>query len=244
MDIAMLPTAMELELTDGRLNLKSGMAAQYRITDQQPVNLAEDAYSPLRELGVSVEDLTPPVILENRQENVYGEQSLSATANVTADAQFLPDFPRQRRTEQGIQLEYPGQFQVLYYGEDGRLHGATTRWEGSQTIPAGENSRITAVPLGGEVQTIPGNGQILLKTELPVELSATARQTIPMITAVELGQQKQPDPNRPSLILRRAGDQRLWDLAKASGSTMDAIRRANGLKGDPLPDQMLLIPVI
>ena len=244
MDIAMLPTAMELELTDGRLNLKSGMAAQYRITDQQPVNLAEDAYSPLRELGVSVEDLTPPVILENRQENVYGEQSLSATANVTADAQFLPDFPRQRRTEQGIQLEYPGQFQVLYYGEDGRLHGATTRWEGSQTIPAGENSRITAVPLGGEVQTIPGNGQILLKTEMPVELSATARQTIPMITAVELGQQKQPNPNRPSLILRRAGDQRLWDLAKASGSTMDAIRRANGLKGDPLPDQMLLIPVI
>jgi hypothetical protein len=65
-----------------------------------------------------------------------------------------------------------------------------------------------------------------------------------MITAVELGQQKQPDPNRPSLILRRAGDQRLWDLAKDSGSTMDAIRRANGLKGDPLPDQMLLIPVI
>ena len=32
-----------------------------------------------------------------------------------------------------------------------------------------------------------------------------------MITGVELGEEKEPDANRPSLILRRAGDGRLWD---------------------------------
>ncbi len=244
MDIALLPTALELDLTEGILNLKCGMAAQYRITDQQPLTLAEDAYSPVRELGIAVENLTPPVILENRQENLYGEQMIPAQANVTADVQFLPDFPRQRRTENGVQLEYPGQFQVLYYGEDGRLHGSTARWEGMHTIPAGENSRILSVPMGGSVQAVTGNGQIQVKAELPVELTAAAEPSIPMVTGVELGAQKQPDPGRPSLILRRAGGVGLWDLAKASGSTIEAIRRANNLTGDPTPEQMLLIPVI
>ena len=244
MDIAMLPTAMELENADGRLNLKSGMAAQYRITEPQPITLAEDAYSPVRELEINLEDLTPPVILENRQENLYGEQTIPAAANVTADVQFLPDFPRQSRTDSGVQLDYPGQFQVLYYGEDGRLHGSTARWEGSQTLPAGEASRILAVPIGGTAQAITGNGQIQVKAELPVELTAAADASIPMVTGVEPGQQKQPDPGRPSLILRKAGENSLWDIAKASGSTMDAIRRANSLAGEPAPDQMLLIPVI
>lgn len=244
MDLAMLPTAMELEMTDGRLNLKSGMSAQYRITETEPITLAEDAYSPVRELGITLEDITPPVILENRQENLYGEQTIPAVANVTADVQFLPDFPRQKRTENGVQLEYPGQFQVLYYGEDGRLHGSAARWEGSQTIPAGENSRILAVPMGGASQAVAGNGQIQVKAEMPVELTAAADQAIPMVTGVELGQQKQPDPGRPSLILRRAGGKSLWDIAKSSGSTMEAIRRANSLAGEPAPDQMLLIPVI
>ena len=243
-DMALMPTAMELELgEEGNLDLRGGMTAQYLITDQQPVTLVEDAYSPSWDMTVREENLTPPVVLENRRENLYGEQTISGNANLAADVQFLPDFPRQRRTEEGEELAYPGQFQLLYYGEDGRLQGATARWEGKQTIPADENSRILAVPMVPGAQAITGNGKVLVKTELPVELTTTAEQPISMVTGVELGQRKQPDPNRPSLILRRAGANRLWDIAKTSGSTMEAIRKANGLSGEPFPDQMLLIPV-
>ena len=145
--------------------------------------------------------------------------------------------------ENGVQLEYPGQFQVLYYDEERRLRGTTSRWEGKGNLPMGENSRITVVPMSPEVQTITGNGNILAKAEIPVELTTTARQEISMVTGVELGQKKKPDPGRPSLILRRAGSSSLWDIAKAAGSTMEAIRRANGLAGEPSPEQMLLIPV-
>ena len=244
MDAALMPTAMELELREnGNLDFRGGMAAQFLITDKEPVTLVEDAYSPSRDLTVRQEDLTPPVVLENRRENIYGEQTVSGNANLAADVQFLPDFPRQRRTEEGVELAYPGQFQMLYYGEDGRLRGASARWEGKQILPADEFSRITAVPMIPEAQTVIGNGKIQVKTELPVELTATAEQSIPMVTGVELGQRKQPDPNRPSLILRRAGDNRLWDIAKTSGSTMEAIQKANGLSGEPVPGQMLLIPV-
>lgn len=244
METALMPTSLELELREnGNLDLKGGMTAQYLITDTQPLTLTEDAYAPGQELTLRQEQLTAPVVLENRRENLYGEQTISANANVAADVQFLPDFPRQRRMETGVELENSGQFQVLYYGEDGRLHGSGSRWEGKQTIPADENSRILAMPLAAEAQATAGSGRIVAKMELPMELTTLAEQSIPMVTGVEVGQRKQPDPNRPSLILRRAGESRLWDIAKSAGSTVEAIRSANGLTGEPNPEQMLLIPV-
>ena len=39
------------------------------------------------------------------------------------------------------------------------------------------------------------------------------------------------------------GEESLWELAKTTGSTMDAIRRANNLENEPSPGQMLLIPI-
>lgn len=244
MGTVLLPTSLELELREnGNLDLKVGMTAQYLITDKEALTVVEDAYSPIQELAIRTENLTPSVILENRRENLYGEQSISANANLIADVQFMPDFPRQRRTENGVEQENSGQFQVLYYDESGRLQASSTRWEGKQTVPADENSRIITMPMGAEAQAIAGNGRILAKAELPVERMTTAEQTIPMVTGVELGQKKQADPNRPSLILRRAGDSTLWDVAKATGSTMEAIRSANDLSGEPAREQMLLIPV-
>ena len=64
------------------------------------------------------------------------------------------------------------------------------------------------------------------------------------VTGLVLGDMEEQEGQRPSLILRRPEGQRLWDIARSSGSTMDAIRQANGLEGEPETDQMLLIPVV
>ena len=64
------------------------------------------------------------------------------------------------------------------------------------------------------------------------------------VTGLELGDPVRPDPNRPSLIVRKPGEADLWALAKGCGSTMDAISQANGLEGEPDPDALLLIPVM
>ena len=45
-------------------------------------------------------------------------------------------------------------------------------------------------------------------------------------------------------ILCRAGNRRLWDIARECGSTVSAIETANGLTGEPENDRMLLIPVV
>jgi hypothetical protein len=67
---------------------------------------------------------------------------------------------------------------------------------------------------------------------------------IPMVCGLEIGEAIQADPSRPSLLLQRIGDEPLWELAKAAGSTVEAIWKANNLQEDPVSGQMLLIPVL
>jgi len=241
-DALLCPTSVELELDDeGHFRLKCGLVAQYVVDDLRMLELVEDGYSPGREMTIHSRELQLPAILETRRENMYGEQNIPAEAGIVTDVQFLPDFPRQRRTDNGIALEMPGSLQVLYYGEDGALQSANARWEGRQELRADADSQITAIPMGASAEITPGSMNARL--EVPMSLTATGSRGLPMVTGAELGEQRQPDPQRPSLILRRAGDTGLWDMAKASGSTMDAIRKANGLEADPIPGQMLLIPV-
>ena len=142
-----------------------------------------------------------------------------------------------------MELTTAGQFQVLYYGADGQLHANLSRWEGSCTIPAGEEVRFTAVPGYPEQLRANSGGQLMLSCEVPLEVTSAVRQRFPMVTGLKTGEMVPKSPDRPSLILRRAGDMGLWDLAKAAGTTVEAIRRANGLTEDPAPGRMLLIPV-
>ena len=140
-------------------------------------------------------------------------------------------------------MELPGVFQVLYYGEDGALRSGSAHWEGKHSLNADETSEFLAIPMPGEAQAAAGSGNILVKVEFPMEITAATSRGIPMVTGLNLGEPRQANPERPSLILRRAGEKRLWDLAKDSGSTVEAIRKANNLQDEPAPNQMLLIPV-
>ena len=58
-----------------------------------------------------------------------------------------------------------------------------------------------------------------------------------------MGELLPPDPNRPSMILRRVESGSLWDIAKACGSTVEAIMEANTLEDQPEQGRILLIPV-
>lgn len=243
-DITLMPTNLEVELEEGRLRCKAGLAAQYLVTDREKICLIEDAYSPTRELTLQTQTLGLPGILDSRREVLYVEQTVPVEGNLAADVCVLPDFPRQRRTEDALTLEVPAAVQLLYYGQDGSLQGASSRWEGSHTLRAGSNAQIlSSLWPQEEAQAQVGASEVTVKQELPMEVTAYAWEELTMVSGLELGEQRKPDPNRPSLILRRIGDDRLWDVAKESHSTVEAIRRANGLTEEPAPNQMLLIPV-
>ncbi len=243
-DVQVEATSLEVELDDeSHVRLKCGLLGQYLVSDRMMAEMVEDAYSPLRDVKQQRESLTLPVMLEQRQETLRPEQTIPKEAQRVVDNQFLPDFPRQRRNGDTVRMEIPGQFQVLYIAEDGALQSAASRWEGEHPIEAGEGSRVEATAaLDGRPQAMAG-GSIQTNAALELTIESWAEQEMSPVTGLELAQPRAADPDRPSVILRRAGEERLWDIAKDTGSTMAAIRAANALEGEPAENQVLLIPV-
>lgn len=243
-DIRMALTSLESDLEQGKLRLKCGLTAQYLVDDRHLLELAEDAYSPVRQVKVEEEHFVLPVILEERVETVSAEQTISGHHGQAADAVFLPDFPRIRQTPDRIEMEFPGVFQSLVYDENDTLQGISTHWEGKLTLPFHENSKIQTSVVAGDVQPMTSAEGMVLASSLTTSMLVSAEQKFVMVTGLELGEIQEPDSARPSLILQNCKGETLWELAKCNGSTVAAITSANGLSGEPVDGQLLLIPVI
>lgn len=244
-DIWMGVTGTELDRNEtGQMRLKCGMVAQYVVDDRELIELVEDAYSPYRNVEIETEPLMLPSLLEQREESIRTEQVMAGHNGEVVDVNFLPDFPRLRRIGEQVEMELPGIFQALYYGEDGTLQSGSSRWEEKLTLPAAEGSWIDArmLPIG-QIQAVPGPEGLMLNGSFQLQLQTTAENGLPMVTGLEVGEKLQPDAGRPSLILCRPGNEGLWNLAKRCGSTVDAIRSANALQEEPVGDRLLLIPV-
>lgn len=244
-DVQMGVTSMELDMNEqGQIRMKCGLLAQYLVDDRELLELIEDAYSPCRNLEMSSLPLELPAILENRKETINVQQSLSGQSGDAADILFLPDFPRCFRTEKGMEAQLSGVFQILCYGDEGMLRSGTSRWESIYDLPAGDNSRIDVLtlPKFSGYSRVEGS-DMTLQGEMNLQILTTAKQGMPMITDLNLGECSERDSTMPSLILCRAEGEELWDIAKRCNSTVGAIQRANNLQGEPLENQMLLIPV-
>lgn len=244
-DVRMGVTSLEADLAEaGKLRLKCGLVAQYLVQERKLLEVVEDAYSPFREVEAEEELLDLPMILEDRREAVTAQQSIPGENGRIADAVFYPDFPRQRKYADGVELELTGLFQTLVSGENGSLQGVNTRWESSIDIPADDSTQTAATAVSAEqVQSAMSADGLLLTSQVQMQLQTTAHQPMRMVTGLELGEEQEPDASRPSLILCRADGASLWQIAKRCGSTVAAISSANGLEGEPVGDRMLLIPV-
>ena len=238
-------TALEIDTEGNRFHVKTGLVCQYRICSRTMVEVVTDAYSNRRTVAPMGQELLLPSILEEKTQTMHIHESIPLDAMRLVDVQPMPQAVRTAKTNEGMELQLPGQFRILYYDMDGNLCTTTHRWQEKLPLPAGEGVAVEAAlwPTGKPQATLmSGNSQLSWDMKLSTE---THSQTpIPMVAGLELGELQQPDPHRPSLILRRPGGEDLWELAKHHGSSVEAIRRANGLEDEPDKSQMLLIPVI
>lgn len=244
-DVMMGVTSLELLLNEGaQLRIKCGLVAQYLITDRQLVDVTQDAYSPRREIGLQMEELKLPTVLEQRTEAIQANLQLPGICGDVVDANFLPDFPRQNRSGDQVVLDLTGQFQLLYYAPDGILQGTIGRWENSMKIAADCDCVLHCMIHQPEtVQTASGQEELHMSSQYRMEMCTQGQAGIPMVASLEAPQIEAPDPERPSLILRRSNGESLWDMAKYYGSTVDDIRRINHLDEDAYENRMLLIPL-
>ena len=237
-------TGLELDMEpEGSLRLKAGLTGQYVIYDRPVVQVVEDAYSLRRQVEPQLEQLQMPVVLEANRQSIRAEQSVPVEGIRSADVAFYPDQPRVLREDGGVQIQMPGQFQMLWYDREGRLQCSIHQWEQSLRMDASDDARVDAlVHPCGKPQGAMG-AEAVLCADMHVDTHTGSRQGIRMVSALELGEMTQPDPGRPSVILRRAGDSPLWDIAKGCGSTVEAIQDANGLTDEPTAETLLLIPI-
>ncbi len=235
-------TSLELDREEsGQLHLKAGLTGQYTVYERHLVEVAEDAYSTEREVTLQTDMLQLPVVLEMQSQSVYAQMQTQPEETVV-DAVFYPEHIRPVRAEQGVELEMNGQFQILSYDTEGQLNGSVTKWSDIIPLPTAENATVqTAVTLRTAPQTGAGNG---LRAELQADICTLAQQGISMVTGLEIADAPAKKAERPSLILRPAGEDSLWQIAKANGSTVEAIEKANALTQPPEPDRFLLIPVL
>ena len=238
-------TALEVEKAEDQLQIKAGLVCQYRICSLSVVEAVEDAYSVRRSVNPAWQELELPGVLENKTQTISVQQSSSLDGMRLVQTQFLPQPVQVQMAENESSLLLSGQFQMLYHDMDGNMRTASQKWEEKLSIPTGEGTLINAQlwPAGKTQGTIM-SGAVQLTSELKLTMETHCSKGIPMITELELGELQQPDPHRPSLILKRAAGKSLWELAKENGSTVTVIEQANGLETEPEENRMLLIPVI
>ena len=238
-------TSLELERTDsGSLRLKCGMVCQYVVSDQIMVEVAEDAYGINRKVVPSFENLRLPAILEDRSEKFNAELSAEFECGKVLDVSFLPDHPRIHRAGDQVNGELNGTFQLLYEDRGGVLQSAARRWEAAWPFLGDGNCAVYMETSGTETGVAVMNAVgVTMRGGVTVSARTVNQQNLNIIAGLEVGEEEQPDFGRPSLILRRTEGERLWDLAKACGTTVAAISQANQLQTEPQQGQLLLIPI-
>ena len=245
-DIVPIVTGMEMEAAeDGKRTCKLGISVQYTVYDRQILDLVCDGYSTQRQLLMEKEQLRLPVRLDRHMEELHLRQNWDVQGQKIEDVIWYAEQPHANQEDSKLQWEIPGQFQVLYRDDLGQLQGASVRGEITAQMESDPSNRVdtwVAFPPEAEGLCMADGGQLTAGGTMACDVFGDDGLT--MVTALQLGEQLQPDPQRPSLILRRSGESGLWDIAKECGSTVEAICKANALTGDPEEDTMLLIPVI
>lgn len=234
-------TASELSMEDGNLLLKAGIAVQYIVYDQTMLEVVEDAYSPRRKLELERDALYLPARLD------------SVTVTVPVQGSAEGDFAKILDTTSVLRQAYPsdnglavdGQTQLTYRNQENELRSDMHGFCGRAAFEGNPNVRTELWPMGGMKMDATSHGDgATLRGELPMMVNIYSGTPIPMASGMEMSEISEADPNRPSMILRRAGDDDLWELAKKTGSTVEEILKANHLSDEPAPGKLLLIPII
>lgn len=237
-------TALELTAEDnGQMSMKAGVAAQYLIFDRSVLEMVTDAYSPCREVGVQEGVLTLPMLLDMRTVDV-NVQGTTEELGSPGDIAPMPAYPALRQGDDGTDIRMDGHCQILARDGEGQLRMESVPFTGSVPFPSAAENRTQLWVGPGSVPTLsPGAGGSVIQCGYPVTAMVYSGQPISVVVGLELGELKPLDPDRPSIILRRAGEEDLWTMAKCCGSTVEAIQKANQLQQEPEKGQMLLIPV-
>lgn len=238
-------TSAELDAAeDGTLAFRGGFTGQYVVYTKKTVDIVLDAYSNRRDIKPGYASENAPGMLEQRQDTIHAEKNAEADFERVVDTAFYLDHPRLRFEDGKTVGDLAGAFHILGYDSNGQLAGMQLCWEKESVISQEQEGNVTiTAKTSGTPQSnvIGGNGDA--RADVLVESDVMSGNSIPMVMSLDMGEVTEPDPNRPSLILRRMRSDNLWNVAKTHGSSVESIMIVNRFEQEPEDDRVILIPV-
>ena len=236
-------SSLEPEVQEGRIRMKCGLVGQYLIWDRRMLSMTSDAYSPLRSVKLRNREIQIPAALDCTEQDLQAETVLNIPCSKVVDVSMQAEHPMLRRAGDLAEVEIPGGVQVIYYDPEGNLRSGSGRWNAQWDLPSDRSVQIQGTVLGmDDPQAVAAGDRLTVTAQLHTQALSMAQQGMTMVSGMTVGDAVNPDPDRPSLILRSRGELSLWELAKECGSTVQAICQANGILEEPAENRLLLIP--
>ena len=243
-------TEMECRLSgDGRsVSVALGLLAQAAVWEEHNVQLLTDAYSTSCDLAVESRSYNMDQLLDQGVRNQAVREILETGAAVKSvcDAYVCMGGVNKSREGERLTLSAQARVTVLYMTQENMLSSVTRTLQIPCQLELPEDAVCTGrCECGGEVYAAPAAGGVEVRFSAEFRYLACSERSLMGISNISLDEGSPRDmTRRPSVILRMAGGgERLWDIAKACGTTIREIQQANELGEEELPaGQLLLIP--
>ncbi len=226
---------------DGLLSYTVSAQVVFLLRHARALRRIDDLYLPGKSLQMQEEKTTlhsmPPLVPFSAEVTETLQTAQHVSHVISAEACCCGA----KRSAEG-ELQLTTAVQILYLGDDQQLCALQRMLPLTAACTAvGEVSQIA---LAARASSAGEKGLLLTVT---VSGMASAEEHCPFrhITVAEAGEQQRGNDG-VTLLLRYVGaEQRLWDIAKDCGTTVDAIRRANELAAEAASaaNTMLLIPI-
>lgn len=250
-DISLALTGATCQLVEdgeGRtVSIDMEAVAQAVIRETRSVDILTDAYSTSQPLEAQWRTCTMAAKHDRcvQGQTVREMWEVPATIREVLDCRMAMAQVTQSREGEKLILTVQGELQLLAVDEDGGLYALRHAVAAPcpMEIPEGCKCfcRCEAV---GDVYAAPSAGGVEARAGLELRVCAIANKQITAMTGLKPGESVPGTEAPPSLVLRMfEGEERLWDVAKAYGTTIADIIRANELEdAGAAAGKLLLIP--
>ena len=224
------------------------MLAQAVVREERQIALLSDVYSTVYELNAERRPYTFYRLMEHTERRVMVREILETVtpAREVCDVYVTVGAVSQSRERSQVNLSAETTVNVVYRGEDGSLCTVARTLPCSCSVELAEGASCTCrCTCPGERFATPAGGGIEVRYPLDFRYLALMPHNTTGVSDIRLDESAlRNTAGQPSIVLRMVGEgERLWDIAKAYGTTMDDIVQANALGEDVLPmGQLLLIP--
>jgi hypothetical protein len=226
----------------GGLNVTLQLLTTAEVYRRQELSYIGDIYSLMGQVT--------PETREESYDSLLDQQFFAPVGHGTVPGQYahiiytdcVPGAYSSRRNGEQVEFTLPLTAQVLLETEDGELRGASSGLSLTAVTQAAERCRFVLEPEALTVSGSIGVDSVDIKVTGNLSVSTYSSMEFTEIVGGELSEETLTRDG-PGLIIRRpSSSETLWDIAKAYRTTTQAIMEANGLEGELISDQMLLIP--